>query len=290
MQNIFVQNIAIFASIALSTSLFVVFKLLGKYKIPVFPIIVINYITCTVLGNLLLWDQHLIVSEIYKQPGFWPLFLLGFVFVITFFLMAKSTENSGATATSMASKMSVVIPVALAIIFFKEPFTLEIFIGLTLALFSVYLISAKKSEEQSMKFNWTLILVFVGSGIVDSSLNAIKKCNFAYFDNYKMATLTFTGAMIMGVIVSVIKSSYWKNFQFKWLFWGMLLGTLNLLSVVALYSAMDDYRGNTGTMFILNNVGVVLLSAAIGFIFREKFTKLTFVGLACAILAIVFLG
>jgi drug/metabolite transporter (DMT)-like permease len=290
MQNIFVQNIAIFASIALSTSLFVVFKLMGKYKIPVFPIIVINYITCTVLGNLLLWDQHLIVPEIYKQPGFWPLFLLGFVFVITFFLMAKSTEISGATATSMASKMSVIIPVALAIIFFKEPFTTEIFIGLTLALFSVYLISAKKSEGQSMKFNWTLILVFIGSGIVDSSLNAIKKYNFDYFDNYKMATLTFTGAMIMGVIVSVIKTSYWKNFQFKWLFWGILLGTLNLLSVVALYSAMDDYRGNTGTMFILNNVGVVLLSAAIGFFFKEKFTRLTFVGLACAILAIVFLG
>jgi len=290
MQNSFIQNIAIFASIALSTSLFVVFKLLGKYKIPVFPVIVINYITCTILGNLLLWDQHLIVSEIYKQPGFWPLFLLGFIFVMTFFLMAKSTEISGATATSMASKMSVVVPVALAIIFFKEPFTLEIFIGLTLALFSVYLISAKKSEGQSLKFNWTLILVFIGSGIVDSSLNAIKKYNFAYFDNYKMATLTFSGAMIMGVIVSALKTSYWKNFQLKWLFWGMLLGTLNLLSVVALYSAMDDYSGNTGTMFILNNVGVVLFSAAIGFFFKEKFTKLTFVGLACAILAIVFLG
>lgn len=290
MQEISIPNFAIFSSILLSTSLFVIFKLLGKYNVPIFPVIVINYLTCAIFGNIMLGDRHLIRTEVFHQSGFWPLFLLGFVFVFTFFLMAKSTEISGATASSMASKMSVVIPVGVALFFYSEPITIKVVLGLLLALGSVYLISSKKSEGESVKFNWTLILVFIGSGIVDSSLNAVKKYEFKYFDNYKMATLTFTGALVMGLILSLVKMNYWKGFKFKWIFWGIFLGALNLLSVIALYAAIDDFKGKTGAMFIINNVGVVLLSALIGYFFHEKFTRKTYLGLGMAILAIVLLG
>jgi drug/metabolite transporter (DMT)-like permease len=157
-------------SVALSSGIFMVFKAVGRLKLELFPVVVINYLTCFLLGNLLLGSEHVLNSEIIQLPGFFPTASMGLIFVGTFVLMGYSTQKAGASMSAMASKMSVVIPVLVAVIFLGESIGIKGIAGVILALVSVYLVSTgSESGSGSMgRFDPVLLLVFLGSGMVDT--------------------------------------------------------------------------------------------------------------------------
>ena len=372
--------IPLVASILLSTGLFAVFKFIGKKGLPQFPVIIINYITCFVLGNLVLGDQHILRFKTVSTEGFWPLLCLGMLFVGTFFLMAKSTHDSGAAASSMASKMSMIIPIIASVLFWGEAVSVQMIVGILLAVASVYMISRVKSDnldsQYSTKilgknsekgsnsesnillnskqishpqksFNVILILVFLGSGMVDTLLNVFKQLNYNDFNNEQKAALTFGGAMISGLLVwavkprspdSVVDSKHVmteegnfsvhnsvkngihfdknhvasnhqeSNFESSTpvgepmhlntptnsnvltIVSGIVLGSINFYSVVALYAAIDAFKENTAILFSLNNVGVVVLSTIVGWFFGERPVARVFWGMGLAILSILVLA
>jgi drug/metabolite transporter (DMT)-like permease len=326
--------IPLFASILLSTGLFAVFKFIGKRGLEQFPIIIINYITCFVLGNLVLGERHLLRLQTLSTEGFLPLVSLGILFVGTFFLMAKSTNESGAAASSMASKMSMIIPIIASVLFWGETISIQMILGIVLAIASVYIISRVGQEVKvgqevgpshpPKKFNVILILVFLGSGTVDTLLNVFKQLNYNQFDNEQKAALTFGGAMVAGLLVwmlkpktkpktklrmgavdagsspinkeeaskenQLVKSDAASKLNGLTLFSGIVLGTINFYSVVALYAALDAFKENTAVMFSMNNVGVVVFSTVVGWLFGERPVARVFWGMGLAILSIIVLA
>lgn len=343
--------IPLVASILLSTGLFAVFKFIGKKGLPQFPVIIINYITCFVLGNLVLGDQHILRFKTVSTEGFWPLLCLGMLFVGTFFLMAKSTHDSGAAASSMASKMSMIIPIIASVLFWGEAVSVQMIVGILLAVASVYMISRvspnPSNSHPQKSFNVILILVFLGSGMVDTLLNVFKQLNYNDFNNEQKAALTFGGAMISGLLVwavkprspdSVVDSKHVmteegnfsvhnsvkngihfdknhvasnhqeSNFESSTpvgepmqqittansnvltIVSGIVLGSINFYSVVALYAAIDAFKENTAILFSLNNVGVVVLSTIVGWFFGERPVARVFWGMGLAILSILVLA
>jgi drug/metabolite transporter (DMT)-like permease len=258
-------------SVALSSGIFMVFKAVGRLKLELFPVVVINYLTCFLLGNLLLGSEHVLNSEIIQLPGFFPTASMGLIFVGTFVLMGYSTQKAGASMSAMASKMSVVIPVLVAVIFLGESIGIKGIAGVILALVSVYLVSTgSESGSGSMgRFDPVLLLVFLGSGMVDTGLNLIKYADFKGFNNLQFASITFGGAAVVALMVSVFQLNRWKLFfrqgSFKGIVLGVLLGTINYFSIVAMYAAIDAYQGKTGVFFTLNNIGVLLLTIFLGY-------------------------
>ena len=283
-------------SVALSSGIFMVFKAGGRLKLELFPVVVINYLTCFLLGNLLLGSEHVLNSEIIQLPGFFPTASMGLIFVGTFVLMGYSTQKAGASMSAMASKMSVVIPVLVAVIFLGESIGIKGIAGVILALVSVYLVSTgSESGSGSMgRFDPVLLLVFLGSGMVDTGLNLIKYADFKGFNNLQFASITFGGAAVVALMVSVFQLNRWKLFfrqgSFKGIVLGVLLGTINYFSIVAMYAAIDAYQGKTGVFFTLNNIGVLLLTIFLGYFLGEKYNSKTLVGVFFAIIAILLLG
>jgi drug/metabolite transporter (DMT)-like permease len=282
--------------VALSSGIFMVFKAVGRLKLELFPVVVINYLTCFLLGNLLLGSEHVLNSEIIQLPGFFPTASMGLIFVGTFVLMGYSTQKAGASMSAMASKMSVVIPVLVAVIFLGESIGIKGIAGVILALVSVYLVSTgSESGLGSMgRFDPVLLLVFLGSGMVDTGLNLIKYADFKGFNNLQFASITFGGAAVVALMVSVFQLNRWKLFfrqgSFKGIVLGVLLGTINYFSIVAMYAAIDAYQGKTGVFFTLNNIGVLLLTIFLGYFLGEKYNSKTLVGVFFAIIAILLLG
>jgi drug/metabolite transporter (DMT)-like permease len=275
-------------SILLSTMLFVAFKLFSKFSIHVFSAIIFNYLTCFILGNIYLGADHIIHLSVINEVGFLPIICMGMVFIGTFFLMGVSTYKSGAALSSMVSKMSVVIPVIVAMFILKERIDAIKMVGIALSLLSVVLITNKSNE--GTKFNWILILVFIGSGLVDTGLNLLKNKHYVFWTDAKMSTLLFFGAFISGLIIILINPKLLKNFDFKSAFGGVLLGTANFFSLIAMFRAIDFYHGKTALFFTMNNVGVVLLSTLVGLAFNEKITAKGYFGLALAIFALILLN
>lgn len=293
-------------SVALSSGIFMIFKAVGRLKIELFPVVVINYLTCFLLGNLLLGSEHVLNMKIMQLPGFFPTASMGLIFVGTFVLMGHSTHKAGASMSAMASKMSVVIPVLVAVVFLGESIGIKGIAGVILALVSVYLVSSGSSSASSssaastsasvsrVRFDPILLLVFMGSGMVDTGLNLIKYADFKGFNNLQFATITFGGAAVVALMISVFQFDRWKLFLLqgssKGLILGVLLGAINYFSIVAMYAAIDAYEGKTGVFFTLNNIGVLLLTIILGYFLGEKYKSKTLFGVVFAIIAILLLG
>jgi hypothetical protein len=159
--------------------------------------------------------------------------------------------------------------------------------GIILSLISVVLISIK--EEGCLHFDWVLLLVFLGSGLVDTGLNLLKNANYTYFDSVKMSTLLFAGAFISGLMIITVKPSLIKNLNSRSLIGGICLGTCNFISLVVMFEAIEAFAGKTSLFFTFNNIGVVCCSAIFGLAFKEKLTKKGKIGLSIAILAILLM-
>ena len=72
---------------------------------------------------------------------------------------------------SVASKMSVIIPISLGVILYNEQLGFIKIIGILLALIAVYFTSKKKMEKYNKHpIFFYPVLVFIGAGTIDASL------------------------------------------------------------------------------------------------------------------------
>ena len=88
--------------------------------------------------------------------------------------MAKTTQQLGISIASIASKMSLVIPV-IAALFFQRNLELSIYnyFGIFLALILIFLTFKKK--QKTKKTIKIAIILFFGAGILDSFLEYIRE-------------------------------------------------------------------------------------------------------------------
>ena len=279
---------ALALSSGLSVLIFLIFKWISKKQVALAPAIVWNYITCVGAGLLFLWGIPTFNLEAIQRPGFFPIVSLGVLFMVTFLLMGIATANSGAALSAVSSKMSVSIPVLLALLLFFEKISYWGYAGILLALLAVFFISYQPKTGQA--FDRSLIWVFLGSGLVDTGMNVVKHADYNYWNNLQFAVLTFTGAALTGVVYLIVKKEVKTLMNRPSFLWGSFLGIVNLFSIFAIYNALDVYADRTAVFFTLNNVTVVVLSFILGITLGEKFTKRSMLGLALAVLAIILLG
>ncbi len=106
-------------SIVFNAVLFVIVKLFAKYNIDALQALVVNYLTAFTFGLFFL-EKPLSNSEIVNQNWFIGSILLGFVFISTFYVTTLTSQINGLSVASVASKMSVIIPVVLGVLIYDE--------------------------------------------------------------------------------------------------------------------------------------------------------------------------
>jgi drug/metabolite transporter (DMT)-like permease len=275
-------------SILFSTGLFVIFKYFGIYKIDVLKAIFVNYIVAFSMGFFFA-ERQIPFSEITLQPWFSGALFLGALFVSIFFVMAMTAQKNGVSVTSIAGKMSVVVPVVFGIILYNESVTFLKIVGIMMALIAVYLSSVK--EEKSEK-NGTLlfpVLLFIGSGTIDTLLKYIQENYVADEDVSIFSGSLFGIAGAFAFLILVIKTlKKRESFGYKNIIAGIILGVPNYYSIIFLIKALQNKNFESSTLFTINNVAIVVVSSLVGlFLFKEKFSVKNKIGVAMAVLAIV---
>ena len=275
-------------SILFSTGLFVIFKYFGIYKIDVLKAIFVNYIVAFSMGFFFA-ERQIPISEIYLEPWFSGALFLGALFVSIFFVMAMTAQKNGVSVTSIAGKMSVVVPVVFGIILYNESVTFLKIAGIIMALIAVYLSSVK--EEKSEK-NGTLllpILLFIGSGTIDTLLKYIQE-NYVSDEDVSIFSGSLFGiAGAFAFFILVIKTLKKREaFGYKNIIAGIILGIPNYYSIIFLIKALQNKNFESSTLFTINNVAIVVVSTLVGlFFFKEKFSIKNRIGVAMAILGII---
>ena len=277
-------------SICISSFLFVIFKLFDVLKVNTFQAIVVNYFVAAVLG-FYLSNNSVSFQEIPNQPWFIGAFLLGIMFILVFNVMALTSQKNGLSVASVSSKMSVVIAIVFGVWYYEESLGFIKLSGILLALIAVYLTSVKEKKETTVKQVSLLfpILLFFGSGAIDTSLKFIET-SFVEEGGVPLFSATIFGcAFILGMIIllyQIIRGAF--RLEFKNILGGILLGVPNYFSIVYLLKALSTDGMESSTAFTLNNVGIVILSTLFGlFIFKEKLIWKNWLGIVIAIVSIL---
>ena len=284
--------IYLFLSILFSTGLFVIFKYFGIYKIETLKAIVVNYMVAFTLG-FISSEKTITITEIPNQPWFYGAIFLGAMFVSIFFVMAITAQKNGISVASISGKMSVVIQIFFGVLLYGESINLLKITGIIIALIAVYLASIKEGENDVKKGQLLFpMLLFVGSGIIDTSLKYIEEQfvpveEVAVFSGSLFAIAAFFGSVLLGI--KALKKR--DSFGFKNIIAGIILGVPNYYSIVFLIKALQTDGFESSTLFTLNNVAIVIVSSIVGLIlFRERFSNNNKIGVFLAIIGIILVS
>ena len=280
-------------SILSSSVIFVVFKLYNRFKINTLQAIIFNYFFAFSAGILI--DQRpLDLERIPGQPWFLGTVILGFMFISVFYLAALTTQRSGLSVVSVATKMSVAIPVLFGIFLYDEGTGLIKILGIVLALIAVYLSSIKKKEGIMIRKRNLIfpLLVFFGSGIIDTSLKYLETTYVAGDDVALFSSTIFAIAGIIGITILIFQAFQGKlHLRFRNLLGGIALGIPNFGSIYFLVLALRTPGVESSIIFPLNNVAIVMISTLLGILlFEEKMLKKNWIGIAVAVLSIILIS
>ncbi|NKI32571.1 DMT family transporter [Croceivirga thetidis] len=279
-------------SVLCSSLIFVVFKLFDTYKVQTLFAIVTNYVVACVSGIVYNPNPYNI-SELPSEKWFYGTVGLGILFIVIFNVMAKSSQINGVGVTSVATKMSFVIPVIFAVFYYKDVLNTWQIIGVLLAIGAVYLTSLKKQGLQLKNGAlWLPFVVFLGSGIIDTAIKFFQEdyltdSEFAVFSSTVFGSAAMTGFIYIGV------NSFKKplKLNFRNILGGIALGIPNYFSIFFLLRALNSENLNTTSVFTINNVAIVLFSTLLGILlFKEKLILNNWLGVLLSVLSILMVA
>jgi drug/metabolite transporter (DMT)-like permease len=276
----------------LSTAgIMVVFKIAGNMKLDTFRIIVINYFTAAILG----FSFAGIPSESVLTAGWMKMaVIIGILFIVMFFVIALSTQKAGIAVTSVASKMSVVIPISFSLFYFREEVSILKLTGIILALAAVFMTTYSRERERKRGLQVIIlpIVLFLGAGLIDSLIKYTQELFIVDSGSLMFSSVLFTVSAITGVIFSFFRKPQGKTRKYlKIIIAGIILGVVNFGSLYGLIMALESNIFDSSVIFGINNMGIVVLSVSIALIFfGEKLSMLNKAGIALSILTIIFLS
>lgn len=279
-------------SICCSSLIFVIFKLYSVYKIDTVYAIITNYIVACLVA-IFFYSGDISPSQIGQKPWFLGTLLLGFLFILVFNLIAKTSQSVGVSVASVATKMSLVIPVVFGVLMYKEELGALKVVGIVLALAAVYFASVKEKQIAIKKSALILpVLVFLGSGIIDASIKYaqevhIEESEFPLFSATVFASAAFVGLIFIGL--KALKTPLRINLRN--VLGGIALGIPNYFSIYYLLRALQNPSLTSASVFTINNVAIVMLSTLLGILlFKEQLSAKNWGGIALAIISIILVA
>jgi drug/metabolite transporter (DMT)-like permease len=272
-------------SIICSVTVGVVFKILQQNQLKTTQILTINYATA------------LLLSYVFFSPNFsalatssaWPIYtVLGILLPTVFFILVLSIQYMGIVKTDAAQRLSLFIPILAAWFIFDEQFNSYKIFALLLGFPALVFLLIKPTSNQENKWIYPA-LVLLGFGLIDILFKQI-----ALYTNLPFTTSLFVVFAIALVIMSLFTLYTLlfrkEKFNFKSIFWGVLVGIFNFSNIFFYLKAHQAFAQNPSTVFAGMNMGVIVIGSLVGiFIFKEKISKLNFVGLILALIAIVLI-
>lgn len=284
-------------TILANVAIFMAFRSFSKYDIKTFPAIITNYGVCVITGVIYTGYGQVAEELDTSANWFYMAMALGFVFVSTFYLMARTTQLRGVSVASVASKMSLAIPVVFSLFILKlgtNNLDFWNYSGIVLAFIAIILVSKKTTSPLSKKQPLTLkyialpLAVFLLGGVIDTSLNYANHHFVTESTEAVFPIFIFGFAFVIGLIIALIQG---VKFRKKDVLGGLYLGVPNYFSIYLQLKALSAFDNNGAILYPSLNIGIIIVStlAAVLF-FKEKLSKINIIGVGLAVVVILLLS
>ncbi len=279
----------ILAAALFSVLVSVLLKLMPRHRIDVAQAVTWNYLVAVVLC-LWLFDPPLQQLGSPQTPWL-VLLLLGLILPSLFLVLAISVRRAGIVRTDIAQRLSLLLSLAAAFVFFKEPAGIWKLAGLALGLVAIAAIVSRPGNAGTAEKRSLLVLltVWVGFAAVDVLLKLVARAGIPF-----AATLAASFSLAFGLMLA---TRLWCHFSGKSRLdarsfgAGLLLGALNFGNIICYVRAHQALPDNPAVVFATMNIGVVVLGTLTGvFVFGEPTSRWNRIGIALAIAAIVLIA
>ncbi|MEH3115303.1 DMT family transporter [Pedobacter terrae] len=280
--------IYIILSICCSVTVAVLLKLAKRYQISVIQAVTVNYFIALSLCFLFFKPDVKLITA--AAP--WPIYIaLATLLPSIFLFLAASVKKLGIVKTDIAQRLSLFIPILAAYFIFKENFNHLKITGLVIGFAAIVLTFFRKSDHQKAESKSLLypIVVFVGFGVIDVLFKQI-----ALYKELPYTTSLFTifclSFIVSLLIVITMVISGKITLQLVNVVCGLILGLFNFGNILFYMKAHKALAHNPSTVFAAMNLGVIIAGTLIGLIvFKEKLSKLNYLGIILAIVAVIFI-
>lgn len=264
----------------------VLLKLAARRQLDVAQMVTWNYLVAATLTAMVLRPP---LASLQSTHAPWVALLgLAVVLPTIFLVLGRAVAEAGIVRSDVAQRLSLLLSLLAAFLFFGQTATSLKLIGLGLGLVAMLMISLRPRGPSvaatSGSWRW-LLGVWVGFAVVDILLKQV-----ALSGTPSMAALL---ACFSIAFVLMLALQLWRHvsgrsrLNLRNLGAGALLGLLNggnILFYVHAHQALPD---SPATVFAGMNIGVVVLGALVGVLaFGEPTSRWNRVGLGLAVVAI----
>jgi multidrug transporter EmrE-like cation transporter len=277
-------------SVVCSVLVSVLLKLAARRRLDVGQMVTWNYLVAATLTAVVLRPP---LEALASSHAPWPaLLVLAVVLPSLFLVLGRTVAVAGIVRTDVAQRLSLLLSLLAAFLFFGQAATPLKLLGLGLGLVAMLGISLRPRgpavSEDGGGWRW-LVAVWVGFALVDVLLKQV-----ALSGTPSMAALL---ACFSIAFVLMLGLQVWRHvsgrgrLEVRNVGAGAVLGLLNggnILFYVHAHQALPD---SPATVFAGMNIGVVVLGALVGvFAFGEPTTRWNRAGLVLAVVAIGFIA
>lgn len=272
-------------SILCSVIVGVIFKITRKYDGNPTQIIAYNYVIALALCYFTFSPN---LAEI-DATAPWNIYIaIGVLLPFVFLFLVASIKHMGIVKTDAAQRLSLFIPIIAAWLIFKEEFNSYKVTGLVIGFLALLFILRKQSENTQNKWIFPAA-VLVGFGIIDILFKQIALYTTLPYPTslFVVFCIAFVVALLIALYQIVIQKI---KLEPKNILFGALVGIFNFGNILFYLKAHKAFAENPSTVFAGMNMGVIILGSLTGLLFfREKLSKINFIGIFLALISIIFI-
>ncbi len=272
-------------SLFFGISILVLFRYFEKNKVNSLAAISVSYLLSSALAFSISFDSENL--QILISDNLLIIALLGVSFFFGFVIMSLSIQKTGLSTTSVAANISVIIPIIIALIFYDTSLNIKQFLGLLIMFPAIYLFF-KPENKATFKIGFLLfpLLLFFISGSNNSLMRQAELWGANDYPLLFIAAL-FSISFATSIIFIVLKNKV-KEYNPKNISNGLLLGLLNFGGTYFFLRSLESFP--SALFFPVYNLSFISLSAFTGVvIFKEKLSRINYIGLILIIIAVVIL-
>ena len=274
-------------AVIVSSLVAILMRLSEKHVTNNFAMFAANYFVCSLIAFLFTENKNVFAPH----EGLSFALILGLVsgclYLTCFVLLKQNIHRNGVMLASVFMKLGVLVPVIMAIVFFREAPTAFQIIGFVLAVLAIVIIYMEPSgEKRGLSLtSLLLLLLLLVSGLTESMANIYDKLgNAGIKDNFLF--FNFATAFVLAVSVTIIGR---KKITPKDILFGVMIGVPNYFCSRFLLLSLGSLPAFV--VYPIYNVGAIVLIGVAGlFIFREKLSSRKAIGYGLIIAALILLN
>lgn len=274
-------------SISCSVTVGVLLKFAKRYHISVIQAITWNYFFAILLSLLFFRPEF---SSL-QPSAFKPIFVaLGILLPVIFLVQGYAVQFAGLARTDIAQRLSLFISMGAAYFLFGEHFDRLKYAAMVFGFIAIVFTLFRSREKTGSKNSWfNLLLVFVGFGMIDVLFKLVSQVNSIPYTTslFLIFCIAFALSLLYILYGAIMKRQKLQLINF---ICGCILGFFNFGNILFYLKAHRAMADSPFLVFATMNLGVIIMGSLIGiFSFKEKLSKINYIGLALAVLSVVLL-